>query len=117
MDYFVSQMLNDALKQVKSNDDASSLAHAVLQLSERKEEDCLWANAEHRVLTAMIEETSKTASKDNFSNIFAMIQGDFESLLNGNQDWLEFKDSTTEHFRRCAVTGLETRLGSLRLYS
>ncbi len=117
MNYFVCKMLNNALEQVKSTDDARALAEAIIDLSGNEEADCIWKHTERIILTALIEETFKKGGKQNFSNVIAIMHGDFESALNGNGNWLELKESTTKRMRESALMGLEARLCYLRQWS
>jgi hypothetical protein len=113
MSNLMENMLANALKEVKSHDDAEALAHVVLKLTEQSK-DLVWAHAEREVLVAVIEEVSKSANTQNFSNIFAILRGDFEAALMDNPSWLEFKEHTTENFQRCAVNSLQRNISPLR---
>jgi hypothetical protein len=115
MNYFVCKMLNNALKQVESNEDAAALAHAVIQLTNTT--NYFWTQIEEGILCALIEETRKTNRNQNFSNVIAMMRSDIESDLCDNDEWLRLKKVTTVQTRQGEITLLDSRLTELRLLS
>jgi hypothetical protein len=117
MNYFVCKMLNNALKQVESNEDAAALAHAVIQLTNTTHGDHFWTQIEEGILCALIEETRKTNRNQNFSNVIAMMRSDIESYLCDNDEWLRLKQVTTVQTRQGEITLLDSRLTELRVLS
>jgi hypothetical protein len=118
MNTFELKTVNNALQQVQSDDDALALAGLVMKLSRRlPHNDVVWERAEEQLLGALIKHEVETSKDRTFSNILEMLRCDLDAALQYEADWLAFKQSTSEKFRRAAANGLEMRLMDLRLLS
>lgn len=118
MNTFEMITVNNALQEVQSDADALDLAALVMKLTRRlPHNDVVWEKAEEQLLGVLIKHEVETSKDRTFSNILEMLRGDLDAALQKDADWLEFKQSTSEKFRKAAANGLEMRLMDLRLLS
>ena len=115
MNVFEMRILNSALSQVDSDDDAFTLAATVIKLTKEAHSNHVLEYADTQLLTLLINHERKTSESPSFSNIHSLLAKRNLGRLARIPGWRQFAAHRSGRLQESCLLFMEKRLSPFRL--